>query len=200
VATPLQHYLTTWLVAITMTTQAIDSTTLRSILFSVFIIINTAEFMVAFTRIKPILSSLVCRSAWIVTVTFSLLHVSRIALLLTTARGLARLTDNQFVNVYTFIFTSFFAILWAGLILLIDVADLFGQLGRRNRTLEELATSDQLTGLNNRDLVQKSLELASRVNAGDCSAAQLFDFLVDQVVVGHMIKADSVFFEYTKGR
>jgi len=151
-------YLAAWLVAVTLATLAIDSFILRSVLFSAFIIIATMEFLVAFTRIKPALSRLVCRSAWIVAVTSSLLHVVRISLLLTDSSGVVRLMDNQLVNVYTFTFTAFFAILWAGLILLIDVADLFEQLGRRNKTLEELATSDQLTGLNNRRSLEPKLD------------------------------------------
>ncbi len=151
-------YLALWLAAFIIATMVIDSFILRSVLFSGFVIIATVEFLVAFTRIKPALSRLVCRSAWIVTVASSLLHALRIALLLTDSSGVERLMDNRLVNVYTFTFTAFFAILWAGLILLIDVADLFEQLGRRNKTLEELATSDQLTGLNNRRSLDAKLD------------------------------------------
>ncbi len=141
-------YLATWLATITIATLAIDSFILRSVLFSGFMIIATLEFLVAFSSIKPALSRIVCNSVWIVALTFSLLHVFRIAVLLINASVLARLMDNRFVNAYTF--AALFAVLWAGLILLIDVADLFEQSGRKSKILEELATSDQLTGLNNR--------------------------------------------------
>lgn len=143
-------YLALWLFAFILATVAIDSFILRSVLFSCFVIIAAAEFLLAFSRIEPALSRLVRRAAWIVTLSFSLFHAFRIALLLTLPGELSRLMDDRFVNVYTFAFTSNFAILWAGLILLIDVADLSEELGRRNATLEELATSDQLTGLDNR--------------------------------------------------
>jgi len=151
-------YLLAWLAAFSLATIAFDSFILRSVLFSGFVIIAAVEFLVAFTRIKPALSKLVCRSAWIVTLIFSLLHALRIALLLTDSSDVIRLMDNRLVNVYTFTFTAFFAILWAGLILLIDVADLFEELGRRNKTLEEFATSDQLTGLNNRRSLDAKLD------------------------------------------
>jgi len=143
-------YLTIWFAAITLATMVFDSFMLRSVLFSVFIIISAVEFLVAFSLIKPALSRLVSRSAWMMTLSFSLLHTIRIVLLLTSSGELSGLMDNQFVNVYTFAFTALFAVLWAGLILLVDIADLSEELGRRNKTLEDLATSDQLTGLNNR--------------------------------------------------
>lgn len=146
------------LVAFTLATLIFDSFILRSVLFSSFMIIAAVEFLVAFSRIKPVLSGLVCRSAWILALTFSLLHGFRIVLLLTSLNGLSQLMDNTFINVFTFVFTAFFAILWAGLILLIDVADLIEQLGRRNKALEELATSDQLTGLNNRRSLEAKLD------------------------------------------
>jgi diguanylate cyclase (GGDEF)-like protein/hemerythrin-like metal-binding protein len=47
-------------------------------------------------------------------------------------------------------------------------------------------------------LVQAALDLRSNVETGTVDAGTLFDFLVDQVVVGHMINADMKFFEFTK--
>jgi len=143
-------YMTAWLATVIAATLVIDSFLLRAVLFSCFIIIAAAEFLIAFARIKPALSRVVRLTAWSITLMFILMHVLRIALLLMDSSGLTRLLDNQFVNLYTFAFSAFFSILWAGLILLVDSADLMEQLGRRNKALEELATSDQLTGLNNR--------------------------------------------------
>jgi hemerythrin-like metal-binding protein len=47
-------------------------------------------------------------------------------------------------------------------------------------------------------LVQAALDLRTRVDEGTIDSATLFDFLVDKVVIGHMINEDTKFFEYTR--
>lgn len=151
-------YLLMWLLALVVLTAAFDSFALRAILFSAFIILAAVEFLVAFTRIQPAISKIVNRTVWSITLSFCLLHAVRIVLLTVYSSGQTRLMDNTFVSIYTFTFTAFFAILWAGLILLIDVADLFEQLGCKNKALELMATSDKLTGLKNRHSLDARLE------------------------------------------
>lgn len=46
-------------------------------------------------------------------------------------------------------------------------------------------------------LVSESLELRAKVEAGELDHGALFDFLVDKVVVEHLVREDSQFFEYT---
>ncbi|OHD24703.1 MAG: hypothetical protein A2Y38_05720 [Spirochaetes bacterium GWB1_59_5] len=151
-------YLLVWLIALVVLTTVFESFTLRAILFSAFIILAALEFLIAFTRIQPAISKIVYRAVWCITLSFSLLHAVRIVLLMAYSSVQTRLTDNTFVSIYTFTFTSFFAILWAGLILLIDVADLFEQLGHKNKALELMATSDKLTGLKNRHSLDARLD------------------------------------------
>jgi hemerythrin-like metal-binding protein len=69
---------------------------------------------------------------------------------------------------------------------------------------EEMILADaDYPGLNahaglHRELVQAALDLRSRVEAGTIDYLTLFNFLVDRVVIGHMINADTKFFEYTR--
>lgn len=48
------------------------------------------------------------------------------------------------------------------------------------------------------ELVHAGLALREKVADGTAESGTLFDFLVDRVVIGHMMKADTLFFGYTR--
>lgn len=151
-------YLSAWLAVLVFASYIVDSFIVRAVFSSAFIIAGATEFIVAFRRGPDGRPSAIMRLAFAVTLSFSAFHAIRIALLLTYSTGRATLMDSGFVNSYTFAFTIFFSVLWAGLILIIDATDLLAQLEHRSEVFKSLATTDELTGLYNRHSLYARLE------------------------------------------
>ncbi len=170
-------YLSAWLIIVVYASYVIDSFLARAICSSLFIIVASVEFLVAFSRIDAIVSKVIRHTAWTVVSVFILLHVARVAMILAFATTHTRLMDDNIVNIYSFSFSLFFSILWAGLVLIIDAAGLLGQLESKNRSLEELATSDELTGLSNRHSLEAVL--ASEMERSSRYQEQLSIILFD---------------------
>ncbi len=155
-----------WLGTILFFTLAIDSFTVRAAGSSVFLMAGAVEFLSAFRQSQKESSRVIRLSVKSVVFVFILLHAVRIAFIVVYSKQTTNALDDVFVNVFTFSFTLFFAILWAGLVLVLDAADLLNKLGQQNRVFKDMATIDELTGLNNRHSLETKLsaemERASR--------------------------------------
>ena len=150
-------YLATWLAVLLLGSAIIDSFILRAVCSSLFIMVASAEFLLAYSRKDGVVSKVISLTAWTIVSAYILFHVARVAMTLVFAGSQTRIMDNNVVNIYSFSFSLFFLVLWAGLVLIIDAAGLLGQLETKNRALEELATSDKLTGLSNRHSLDAKL-------------------------------------------
>ncbi len=150
-------YLLAWLGTITLFTIFIDSFTIRAAASSVFILFGALEFLVAFNQIQQTSSRVIRITVKSVVITFVAFHALRIVFIILYSDKATNLLDDNFFNVYTFSLTLFFAILWAGLVLILDAADLLARLERQNQIFKDMATIDELTGLNNRHSLEAKL-------------------------------------------
>ena len=80
---------------------------------------------------------------------------------------------------------------------------LIGHVAAHFEDEEKILAEAAYPGLNShaglhRELVQAALVLRARVEASTIDYGSLFVFLVDKVVIGHMINADTEFFGYTR--
>jgi len=151
-------YLGTWLVLLVMATTIYNSFTIRAILSSVFLMVAAVEFLLALRNSSYRMPGVIRHTSWVTVVLFLCMHATRITFLVAQTDAGTRLMDNQLVNTFTFSFSLLFAVSWGGLILLLDVSDLILQLEHRNKVLEDMATSDKLTGLKNRHSLDSRLE------------------------------------------
>jgi len=150
-------YLVIWFALIVYFTYVVDLFAFRASISSVFIIVGTFEFLLAFSQIQHASSKVIRLAVRLVAISFMIFHVLRIVLIVVFSNETARLMDDRFFNSYTFSFTLFFSILWAGLVLVLDAADLVARLERQNQVFKEMATIDELTGLNNRHSLEAKL-------------------------------------------
>jgi len=159
-------YLSLWLAVLADTTWFHDSWPARSTVSSLFIILGALEYLAALQRNPRSLSALIHNAARAVVLSFVLCHAARIGLLLFYDAPGTNLLDDTAINIYTFTFTLFFSVFWAGLVLGIDAADLVQRLEMGNAELKELATTDELTGLANRhsleSLIVSEMERSTR--------------------------------------
>jgi diguanylate cyclase (GGDEF)-like protein/hemerythrin-like metal-binding protein len=117
---------------------------------SIIVIVFSAEFLVALSLRSERLPTPIRRAAWVIALSFCLAHAVRIALIVSLSSQQTRFLDDDLVSTFTLSITIFFCALWAGLILIIDAADLVEELEKKNALLSSLATTDPLTGLYNR--------------------------------------------------
>ncbi len=159
-------YMMAWLGTLLIFTLAFDSFTVRAAASSVFLMAGAAEFLLAFYQGQQESSKVIRYSVKSVVFVFILLHVIRFASIIAYPQRTTNVLDDVLFNVFTFSFTLFFAILWAGLVLVLDAADLLSRLERQNQVFKDMATIDELTGLNNRHSLETKLsaemERASR--------------------------------------
>lgn len=151
-------YLLLWFVSMVAGTFVYDSYIARASLSSAFILLASAEYMLAFSQIKTELPPVVRRAGLMILYAFIFFHVLRIVFLFLTFGSQMFLLQNSMVSAYTFLFSLFFTVLWAGLVLIIDTAHLVQQLEKKNATLESMATIDELTGLRNRHTLDARLK------------------------------------------
>lgn len=143
-------YLSAWFAVLVVASLLLDSYRTRSAFASAFLIVAAAEFLIALHGSSSGQPAAVRRLSFAVALLFSVIHAVRIALLLAYANGPEALMEASFVNAYTFAFALVFAVMWAGLVLIIDATDILTQLEHRSEVFRSLATTDELTGLNNR--------------------------------------------------
>ena len=135
----------------------LDSYTFRAVLASSFIILFSFEFLLALRQGARELPAVLRRAGYAVALSFIGFHTVRIGLILAGARTGSNLMDDNFLNAFTFSFSVFFSVLWGGLILILDAANILSKLERKNRALSDLATSDELTGLFNRHMLETGI-------------------------------------------
>jgi len=150
-------YILVWLGVLLPATYLWDSYLARATVSSVLIVVVTGEFLFAVSRTKREVSTVIHRAAWLIGLGLIACHVIRIGLLWLPQNAEASLLSNNVVSSFTFIFTIFFSILWTGLILITDAASLVKELSLKNEVLEALATTDKLTGLSNRHLLETTI-------------------------------------------
>jgi diguanylate cyclase (GGDEF)-like protein/hemerythrin-like metal-binding protein len=153
-----------WLAAMIAFTFFRPAFAARGILVSAAAIVGSGEFLIALTRadgadaarrsMLPVLR----RTGALFVGAYLALYAARIVLIARYAEPDTRILDSSGLATFTFAFTSFYLVIWAGLILIIDAAQLLGQLAEKNRLLEGLATTDQLTGLFNRRMLDERAE------------------------------------------
>ncbi|GAM07893.1 putative protein [Geobacter sp. OR-1] len=124
---------------------------------SVFIIIATTEFILCLRRLPQTLPASIRRFGTAVALSFILFHIVRVILIINNTSPTPQLMDNNILNTYTLMFSAFHMVLWAGVILIIDNAMILAQLKGQNRLLQDLATTDALTGLLNRHMLDEKL-------------------------------------------
>lgn len=151
-------YLGSWFAALLALSYLRDSFPLRTAGASALIIVAGVELVHAMRlaggAIPPIVSK---ASRWTV-VAFIACHAARVVIALAGSGGRTPLIENDALNAFTFSFTLAFLVLWAGIVLIVDVSHLVGQLQAKNAELEGMASSDELTGLHNRHALDARLE------------------------------------------
>ncbi len=136
-------YAAVWLSLMLFSTFVFDSFTLRAAASSVVVILSVTEFIVALRSGRHKLPVLVYRGGFAISALFVVLYAIRLVLLLAEPQVTTRLMQSSTANIYTFMISMVYSILWAGLVLIIDVALMV-------RELEKMAATDELTGLLNR--------------------------------------------------
>lgn len=160
-------YAAATLASLSLATALVDSFALRAILSSCLTAIAAIEFLAAIRASDAAVAPILRLSARVVALAFIAFHAGRIALLAASGDSSAALagdgaasaglTEDGLANAYTLSFSLLFSVLWAGLVVALDVADLLSQLGRKNDALQAMATSDELTGLRNRHSLEPRL-------------------------------------------
>ena len=151
-------YLPVWATILILGTLVWNSYLLRASVSSVFIILLGVEFLIALERIPKKPAPVIRRAAWGVLVGFMACHAIRIVLTLQYSVSASVLMDNNQVNSYSFSFSLVFSILLVGVLLITDAAMLLEELQWKNRILNDMATTDELTGLSNRHLLESKIQ------------------------------------------
>jgi len=143
-------YLAVWLTVEVATALVAEWRPVRSVVSSALIMTWIGEFlyMVRFRSqgLHPAIRGSACGFAG----TFLLLHLIRIVLLTSPLR-------SEGEPLFTLSFSLVFSVLWAGIILFIEVAGLLKALEDRNAVLKNLADTDELTGLLNRHRLELAM-------------------------------------------
>jgi diguanylate cyclase (GGDEF)-like protein/hemerythrin-like metal-binding protein len=128
-----------------------------------------AEFLYAANRAPRGLTPYLRRLTWAIGLAYILAWAAGF-LLQRGGSSLAGvvLDDSPAAN-YIISVLTFFLVIWAGLVMTIDISGLLEELEAKNRRLESLATTDELTGLPNRrgldSLVDMEMERSQRYGA-----------------------------------
>lgn len=129
----------------------------RAITVTVFIIALTLEFMVVLAQSKHQFGVVIQRAAWVIVGSFALLHFTRFVLVL-VLNETGSLMSNTVASNFLLEFVLFFSVLWVGLILAVDASSLVNELETKNRQLQALASTDELTGVHNRRSLEDTID------------------------------------------
>ena len=149
-------YFLVWLVGLVIFTFVWNSYAIRAIGFSLLVSFITADILLDLGRSTRTVPKALLRATWVVGIGLISNHAVRLVLIGGQPADVSFLANNA-VSTYTFCFTIFFSILWAGLILALDAASLLQNLQHKNELLAALATTDELTGLSNRHQLETVL-------------------------------------------
>lgn len=140
----------------------------RVTVMTVVLVLLLAELLVALGRKPAALPRIVRNAARVVALGHAICHLVRLGLTLGLEPGTRHLVTNNQLSNFTFVYTLVFAVLWAGVMFIIEVAHILDELEQKNRAMEELAVTDELTGLFNRH------QLDIRLDA-ECERARRYD-------------------------
>ncbi len=130
---------------------------LRSIAVSVHAMVLALEFLLATSNGQKPAPPFLRKVAWIMGLAYFAAYSFRIMLLALGTAPRTFFVNESFYSAFSLSFIIFFMVLWAGLVLVIDAADLLAELEHKNKVLTDFALSDELTGLYNRHLLEANL-------------------------------------------
>ena len=151
-------YLAVWLAIVLFWLFVLDSYLIRTAAASVLFILAAAEVLVAFSRSPPRMPTSLKSAGMAIAAGSMLFYAVRIFLIAVLSGSSRALMDNNIVSAYTFSGILLFLALWSGLILIVDTSGLFLELQIQTDLLNDLATTDSLTGLSNRYRLEKKIE------------------------------------------
>ncbi len=151
-------YFGLWALVFPFATFVRDSYVLRSCLMSAAVIAFCGEFIIGLRWRKEQIPLPIRRAGQTIAVLTGLMHAARGVLLLALSTPATKLLDDNVVSTFTLSISLVSVALWGGLILIIDAARLVVKLEANNEKLNELATTDALTGLGNRRSMDATVE------------------------------------------
>ncbi len=157
-------YLLLWLAA-TFEAVFIDNRyEFRAVANSALSVVLSIEFLLAFLGSNESRDSELRPVVWLLSLSFALFHLLRVALVFSQALpGMSLMKGGPAISFFL-IGSMFFLIWWAGTIITLEGSSLFRDLQKKNAVLRELATTDELTGLNNRHLLSQKLREIGRAH------------------------------------
>lgn len=172
-------YLGFWLCLLILGAAGLFQFPARACVSSVLISLCSIEFLISMRSGAVTLPVSIRRFGSAAVVGFICFHALRFAMVLFGSSTAGRLMENNIVNAYTFSFTVFYSVFWAGLILIIDAARLFWEIDKQNKILQELAVTDELTGLSNRHLFEIKVQAEIKRSARYHESLSLIMFDID---------------------
>jgi diguanylate cyclase (GGDEF)-like protein/hemerythrin-like metal-binding protein len=128
----------------------------RGAVFSLYVIVLTAEFFIVLAAGTKGLPKPVRVTVLIFIFSAIVFHGIRIALLLTLPKTEHLFMEANSVTAYSFSFMIFIAIAWAGSLIMLDDIRLMNDMRQKNILLENLAMKDELTGVFNRRFLEQT--------------------------------------------
>jgi len=170
-------YAAVWMLGILATTYLYPSFPFRVSAVSAAAMLASGEFLVALLGCRERVAPVLRISGALIVGVYILLYGGRVVLAARLSSSGTSVMDLSPLATYSFAFTTFYLVAWAGLIQIIDAAGLLLQLQEKNRQLEEMATTDQLTGLFNRRMLDEraAAELERAARYGEPMSLVLFD-------------------------
>ena len=129
----------------------------RGLMFSLYVILLTAEFMAVIGRGMRDFPRAMRYTIFFFISFAIILHGIRIVLLFLPMGKVSLFMDVNPVTTFTFAATILIAILWAGSLLIIDDIRLMNDMRTKNAILENLAMKDELTGVFNRHYLDQTM-------------------------------------------
>ena len=148
-------YLGVFVVLFTSWTFVWNSYLLRAVTFAAMTLVLYTEILLLFVRRSFEVPSFVRRIARVMSVSLILAQVVRIVLVLVFHSSAPLLLDDPVVTPFTILNMLVSGILWSNLILVADSTRLVEEMQLKNRQLESLAHTDELTGLFNRNAFEQ---------------------------------------------
>jgi len=106
---------------------------------------------------KRALAPVIRRAVWLVGIGCMLANLARMVILLTSPVPPASFADLNLYNVYFGCMLAMFFVLWGGVVSWIEMAGLLEEIDDKNRVLRNLVTTDDLTGLATRRLLDSQI-------------------------------------------
>jgi diguanylate cyclase (GGDEF)-like protein/hemerythrin-like metal-binding protein len=150
---------------------------LRSACGSIVGIFVVGEFLAAMRAGKRVIAPLIRGAVWFVGIACMLGNLTRLTILLTSPARPSSFADLNLYNIYFGCTLAVFFVLWGGVVSGIEIAGLLEEVDDKGRILKNLATTDELTGLANRRLLDSmiAVEMARASRYREHLSLILFD-------------------------